>query len=72
MTDFREACCRLNSGDGCVRGGFCNFIHRKEPDKGLERELQLATKKWLKIRGRDPRSMSPRSPSPAGDERSRR
>ncbi|KAK8088385.1 splicing factor U2AF 23 kDa subunit [Apiospora hydei] len=31
VTDFREACCRLNSGEGCVRGGFCNFIHRKNP-----------------------------------------
>lgn len=63
VTDFREACCRLNSGEGCVRGGFCNFIHRKEPSAELERELELSTKKWLKMRGRDERSMS-RSPSP--------
>ncbi|KAI4165941.1 MAG: hypothetical protein LQ342_000372 [Letrouitia transgressa] len=63
VTDFREACCRLNSGEGCVRGGFCNFIHRKEPSPELERELDLCTKKWLKMRGRDERSMS-RSPSP--------
>jgi splicing factor U2AF subunit len=63
VTDFREACCRLNSGEGCVRGGFCNFIHRKEPSPELERELELATKKWLRQRGRDQRSMS-RSPSP--------
>jgi hypothetical protein len=48
VTDFREACCRLNSGEGCVRGGFCNFIHRKEPSAELERELELATKKWLR------------------------
>ena len=46
VTDFREACCRLNSGEGCVRGGFCNFIHRKEPSPELERELELGTKKW--------------------------
>jgi len=64
VTDFREACCRLNSGEGCVRGGFCNFIHRKEPDKVLERDLQLSMKKWLKMRGRDKRSMSPGSPTP--------
>ncbi|KAI4173782.1 MAG: hypothetical protein LQ343_002785 [Gyalolechia ehrenbergii] len=63
VTDFREACCRLNSGEGCVRGGFCNFIHRKEPSAELERELELGMKKWLKVRGRDERSMS-RSPSP--------
>lgn len=63
VTDFREACCRLNSGEGCVRGGFCNFIHRKEPSSELERELELGTKKWLRARGRDQRSMS-RTPSP--------
>lgn len=63
VTDFREACCRLNSGEGCVRGGFCNFIHRKEPSPELERELELGTKKWLRMRGRDQRSMS-RTPSP--------
>ncbi|KAI2786845.1 Splicing factor U2AF 23 kDa subunit [Penicillium oxalicum] len=63
VTDFREACCRLNSGEGCVRGGFCNFIHRKDPSPELDRELRLSTKKWLKERGRDARSVS-RSPSP--------
>ncbi|KAI1407082.1 putative splicing factor U2AF 23 kDa subunit [Hypoxylon sp. FL1857] len=63
VTDFREACCRLNSGEGCVRGGFCNFIHRKNPSPELERELMLSTKKWLKMRGRDEKSVS-RSPSP--------
>lgn len=63
VTDFREACCRLNSGEGCVRGGFCNFIHRKEPSPELDRELELGTKKWLRARGRDQRSLS-RTPSP--------
>jgi splicing factor U2AF subunit len=63
VTDFREACCRLNSGEGCVRGGFCNFIHRKNPSEELDRELTLSTKKWLKSRGRDERSAS-RSPTP--------
>ena len=46
-----------------MRGGFCNFIHRKEPSKELERELELGMKKWLKERGRDDRSVT-RSPSP--------
>ncbi|KUL81380.1 hypothetical protein ZTR_09630 [Talaromyces verruculosus] len=61
----QAACDALNSrcGEGCVRGGFCNFIHRKEPTPELQRELDLATKKWLKERGRDERSVS-RSPSP--------
>ena len=63
VTDFREACCRLNSGEGCVRGGFCNFIHRKNPGEELDRDLTLSTKKWLKLRGRDERSQS-RSPTP--------
>jgi len=63
VTDFREACCRLNSGEGCVRGGFCNFIHRKNPSDELDREIELSTKKWLRERGRDERSVT-RSPSP--------
>lgn len=63
VTDFREACCRLNSGEGCVRGGFCNFIHRKDPSPELDREIELATKKWLRLRGRDEKSAS-RSPTP--------
>lgn len=63
VTDFREACCRLNSGEGCVRGGFCNFIHRKDPSEELDRDLTLSTKKWLKLRGRDERSVT-RSPTP--------
>lgn len=64
VTDFREACCRLNSGEGCVRGGFCNFIHRKEPSPELERELELGTKKWLRARGHDEKRSMSRSPSP--------
>lgn len=63
VTDFREACCRLNSAEGCIRGGLCNFIHRKDPSEELDRELRLSTKKWLKERGRDTRSVT-RSPSP--------
>src|ERR1700753_2933111 len=63
VTDFREACCRLNSGEGCVRGGFCNFIHRKVPGPELDRDLDMSTRKWLKMRGRDERSVS-RSASP--------
>ncbi|CAI4216577.1 unnamed protein product [Parascedosporium putredinis] len=57
VTDFREACCRLNSGEGCVRGGFCNFIHRKNPGEELDRELTLATKKWLRMSGKDEKTL---------------
>ncbi|RKU40651.1 hypothetical protein DL546_000729 [Coniochaeta pulveracea] len=60
----QKACDDLNSrcGEGCVRGGFCNFIHRKNPSPELERELELSTKKWLKMK---PKDRSPtRSPSP--------
>ncbi|KAK4894159.1 hypothetical protein LTR17_004190 [Elasticomyces elasticus] len=35
----------------------------KEPSPELDRELELSTKKWLKERGRDKRSLT-RSPSP--------
>ncbi|KAK6614518.1 Splicing factor U2AF 23 kDa subunit [Botrytis cinerea] len=61
----QKACDALNSrcGEGCVRGGFCNFIHRKNPSDELDRELELSTKKWLRMRGRDERSVT-RSPSP--------
>ncbi|KAJ5118440.1 RNA-binding domain-containing protein [Penicillium atrosanguineum] len=60
--DAQTACDTLNSRWG-VRGGFCNFIHRKNPSAELDREIRLSTKKWLKERGRDARSVS-RSPSP--------
>jgi splicing factor U2AF subunit len=61
--DAQKACDALNSGEGCVRGGFCNFIHRKEPTAELDRDLDMCTRKWLHERGRDARSMS-RSPTP--------
>ena len=64
VTDFREACCRLNSGEGCVRGGFCNFIHRKQCSEGLERELELGTKKWVRMSGGGDGDAESRSASP--------
>jgi splicing factor U2AF 35 kDa subunit len=68
VTDFREACCRLNSGLGCVRGGFCKLIHRNNPSDELDNDLTLSTKKWLRSRGRDEKSVS-RSPSPEPNKR---
>lgn len=35
VTDFREACCRQNDQGECNRGGFCNFMHLRQPSKGL-------------------------------------
>jgi len=40
VTDFREACCRQNDMGECNRGGFCNFMHLRQPTKGLVRQLQ--------------------------------
>jgi splicing factor U2AF subunit len=59
---------RLNSGEGCVRGGFCNFIHRKNPGEELDRELTLSTKKYLKMTGKDQKTPS-RSPTPEPSRR---
>lgn len=63
VTDFREACCRQHETSECMRGGFCNFMHRRKVNPALNRELELAQKKLLKLTGKD-RSPS-RSPSPA-------
>ncbi|KAL8276725.1 hypothetical protein RQP46_010904 [Phenoliferia psychrophenolica] len=45
VTDFREACCRQNDMGECNRGGFCNFMHVKMPDKQMLRELQQQQRK---------------------------
>ncbi|OLL26312.1 Splicing factor U2AF subunit [Neolecta irregularis DAH-3] len=68
VTDFREACCRQYLQDDCVRGGFCNFLHPKQPSPVLKKELELSQRKYRKelrkAEGRGSRSVS-RSPSPA-------
>ena len=46
-----------------MRGGFCNFIHRKMPTPEWEREIHLAGLVELKNRGPHPRSLS-NSPEP--------
>ncbi|KAF3208818.1 hypothetical protein TWF106_011309 [Orbilia oligospora] len=42
----------------------------KEPTKEMDRDLELSTKKWLRIRGKDERETS-RSPSPVFEGRNR-
>jgi hypothetical protein len=62
-------------------GGFCNFIHRKEPSPELDRELELGTKKWLRsraetrraqvgvqVRNQQGRGFKRASPSPPTDD----
>ena len=62
VTDFREACCRQHETTECLRGGFCNFMHRRKVSSALARDLDLAQRKQLKLLGKD-KSPS-RSPSP--------
>ena len=76
VTDFREACCRQNDMGECNRGGFCNFMHLKEPRSSLVRELhaQQRVERKLHPSARDQerareiadfaRPVPPRSPSP--------
>ncbi|KAK4702817.1 splicing factor U2AF 35 kDa subunit, partial [Phenoliferia sp. Uapishka_3] len=54
VTDFREACCRQNDMGECNRGGFCNFMHVKMPDKSMLRSLQQQQRKERQINP-DPR-----------------
>ena len=39
VTDFREACCRQNDMGECNRGGFCNFMHLREPPTEMIKQL---------------------------------
>ena len=51
VTDFREACCRQFVQGECMRGGFCNFMHVKEPTVGIRKSLkqsQRAGKEYLR------------------------
>jgi splicing factor U2AF 35 kDa subunit len=66
VTDFREACCRQHSEGNCMRGGFCNFMHVKNPDARLLRDLQLSQKAYIKKKkAEEGREDTPdRSPSP--------
>lgn len=40
VTDFREARCRQFDENTCSRGGYCNFLHIKEPSRSLRKHLE--------------------------------
>jgi splicing factor U2AF 35 kDa subunit len=40
VTDFREARCRQHDEGSCNRGGFCNFLHIREPSSDLRKFLE--------------------------------
>jgi len=42
VTDFRESCCRQFENGECNRGGYCNFMHFKYPNRELKKELMAA------------------------------
>lgn len=44
VTDFREARCRQFDEGSCARGGFCNFMHVREPSRELRKHLERVFK----------------------------
>lgn len=40
VTDFREARCRQYDEGNCGRGGYCNFMHIREPSRDLRKHLE--------------------------------
>jgi len=40
VTDFREARCRQFDEGTCSRGGYCNFMHVREPSRELRKHLE--------------------------------
>ena len=42
VTDFREARCRQFDEGTCSRGGYCNFMHVREPSRALRKHLEKA------------------------------
>ncbi|CAM9251176.1 unnamed protein product [Ectocarpus fasciculatus] len=40
VTDFREARCRQFDEGTCARGGYCNFMHVREPSRELRKFLE--------------------------------
>ncbi len=50
VTDFRESCCRQYEQGECTRGGYCNFMHFKNPTKDLKKSLIASQLESLKLR----------------------
>ena len=48
VTDFREARCKKLVSGSCERGGFCNFIHLREPNRKLVKQLKMWCKQYHK------------------------
>lgn len=40
VTDFREARCRQFDEGSCSKGGYCNFMHVRQPSNNLRRYLE--------------------------------
>ena len=40
VTDFRESRCRQFDEGTCSRGGYCNFMHVREPSRDLRKHLE--------------------------------
>ncbi|KAG0085484.1 Splicing factor U2AF 26 kDa subunit [Podila epicladia] len=55
VTDFREACCRQYETAECTRGGFCNFMHLKEVDRNLKKELYASQRNYQREKRREER-----------------
>jgi splicing factor U2AF subunit len=45
VTDFREARCRQFDETKCERGGYCNFMHIKQPSRWLLRDIEKQNRK---------------------------
>lgn len=44
VTDFSESRCRQHEVSECNRGGYCNFMHIKNPSRMLFKELNASQK----------------------------
>lgn len=67
VTDFKEARCKEYDVGECIRGGYCNFIHLREPSKELKTNLFVWQRYTWYQRGRRSPEYS-RDVSPDRDE----
>jgi splicing factor U2AF subunit len=58
VTDFRDACCRQHEEAACARGGYCNFLHPKPPNRNLLRQLYAEQRKMYRHKKRRSHSRS--------------
>ena len=59
VTDFRDAHCRQHERKQCNRGGFCNFLHLKQPSSDVKDFLGLALRSATGERASAGREYSP-------------